>query len=314
MLDLLNILKYSKKNENESANDSDDEENNEALVSESTKKYGQVGLKNLGNISYMNSIIQQMYMVPTFRYAIISADEGEFSNQNSKYQYSENDYYAYLLHQLQKMYTYLTFSDKIDYNPRDFCFSYKNFDGNPINVMAQQDNQKFYNNFCNKIENSLKKTQFKYIVNDVFSGKTCSSIKCQNCKHISNRFEDFYNLTLEVKNITTLKDSLQKLNVPQIISDFKCPNCKQKVTINTITSLNKLPNVLVVHLKRFYLDYESYHIKKINSKFEFPRNLNLKHFVLKKLQKICPKKKKLKMKHLIYIIEKIVIMNMNLKE
>ena len=153
MLDLLNILKYSKKNENESANDSDDdEENNEDLVSESTKKYGQVGLKNLGNISYMNSIIQQMYMVPTFRYAIISADEGDFSNQNSKYQYSENDYYAYLLHQLQKMYTYLTFSDKIDYNPRDFCFSYKNFDGNPINVMVQQDNQKFYNNFCNKIE------------------------------------------------------------------------------------------------------------------------------------------------------------------
>ena len=188
----------------------------------------------------------------------------------------------------------------MDYNPREFCFSYKDFDGNPINVRAQQDSQEFYNNFCDKIENSLKKTKFKYIVSDVFSGKTCSSVKCENCKNISNRFEDFYNLTLEVKNITTLKDSLQKLNVPEIISDFKCSNCDQKVTINKITSLNKLPNVLVVHLKRFYLDYETCHTKKVNSKFEFPRNLNLKHFCVEEITK--------------YIIEKIVIMNMNLKE
>ena len=40
--------------------------------------------------------------------------------------------------------------------------------------------------------------------------------------------------------------------------------------------MNKLPNVLVVHLKRFYLNYETFKTKKINSKFEFPKKLNLK--------------------------------------
>ena len=46
------------------------------------------------------------------------------------------------------------------------------------------------------------------------------------------------------------------MSVPEIIDDFKCSNCNQKVTISKITSLNKLPNVLVVHLKRFYLNYD----------------------------------------------------------
>ena len=231
----------------------------------------------------MNSIMQQIYMVPTFRYAIMHADDGETPKPSSNYRYSVED--DNLLHQLQEMYTYLTFSEKMDYNPRNFCYSFKDFDGNPINVGTQQDSQEFYNNFCDKIENSLKKTKFKYIVNDVFTGRTCSSVLCQGCKHISNRFEDFYNLTLELKNINSLNDSLQKLIVPEIIDDFKCSNCNQKVTINKITSLNKLPNVLVVHLKRFYLDYETCHTRKINSRFEFPKKLNLKLFCIEEIIK-----------------------------
>ena len=74
-------------------------------------------------------------------------------------------------------------------------------------------------------------SKFKYIVNDVFMGQTCSSVECTNCKNVSNRFEDYYNLTLEVKNINDLTDSLNKMSVPEIIDDFKCSNCNQKVRI-----------------------------------------------------------------------------------
>jgi ubiquitin C-terminal hydrolase len=92
-------------------------------------------------------------------------------------------------------------------------------------------------------------------------------------------------LTLEVKNINNLNDSLQKLIIPEIIDDFKCSNCNQSVQIKKVTSLNKLPNVLVVHLKRFYLDYETCHTRKINSKFEFPKKLNLKLFCVEEVTK-----------------------------
>ena len=290
LLEMINLIKKSSKKEKKNGKDSDSDSDESGAIannyfhnSYSSKQHGHVGLKNLGCICYMNSIMQQMYMVPTFRYAIMHADDGESAKSAQTYRFTIED--DNLLHQLQIMYTYLTFSEKMDYNPRNFCYSFKDFDGKPINIGSQQDSQEFYNNFCDKIENSLKKTKYKYIVNDVFTGRTCSSVLCQGCKHISNRFEDFYNLTLEVKNINNLNDSLQKLIIPEIIDDFKCSNCNQSVQIKKVTSLNKLPNVLVVHLKRFYLDYETCHTRKINSKFEFPKKLNLKLFCVEEVTK-----------------------------
>jgi len=245
LISVINILKkLSKKEKNGNDSDSDDRESPAMSIyhhHSSKKQHDHVGLKNLGCICYLNSTMQQMYMVPTFRRAIMWSDDNKEANPTSNYRYSCED--DNLLHQLQEMYTYLTFSEKMDYNPRGFCYSFKDFDGNPINIAAQQDSQEFLNNFCDKIENSLKPTKFKYIVSDVFTGKTCSSVICDKCKHISNRFEDFYTLTLEVKNINTLNDSLHKLIVPEIIDEFKCSNCNQNVRISKITSLNKLPNV-----------------------------------------------------------------------
>ena len=291
LLEMINLIKKSVKKEKKNGKDDSDSDEDDGQSfsssyfhnSYSSKQHGHVGLKNLGCICYMNSIMQQIYMVPTFRYAIMHADDGETPKPTQTYRFTIDD--DNLLHQLQIMYTYLTFSEKMDYNPRNFCHSFKDFDGKPINIASQQDSQEFYNNFCDKIENSLKKTKYKYIVNDVFTGRTCSSVLCQGCKHVSNRFEDFYNLTLEVKNINNLNDSLQKLIVPEIIDDFKCSNCNQSVQIKKVTSLNKLPNVLVVHLKRFYLDYETCHTRKINSKFEFPKKLNLKLFCVEEVIK-----------------------------
>ena len=244
----------------------------------STKNYDHVGLKNIGCICYMNSIMQQIYMVPTFRYAIMASDDQETPKPTETGRISIED--DNLLHQLQIMYTYLTFSQKEDYNPKYFCYSYKDFDGNPTNPMIQQDSQEFYNNFCDKIENCLKKTKYKYIINDVFTGRTCSSVICESCKNVSNRFEEFYNLTMEVKNITNLYDSLQKMIMPEKIDDFKCDACNQKVTISKRTTLCDLPNVLVIQLKRFYMNYEIERTEKINSRFEFPLNINLKEFCI----------------------------------
>ena len=289
LLKIIHIYKINKSNDenkNKSEDTSDDDTNWNQVSSHHTtlkKQCGHVGLKNLGCICYMNSIMQQIYMVPTFRYAIMQSDDGEKPKPSSNYRYSVND--DNLLHQLQEMYTYLTFSNKMDYNPKGFCYSYKDFDGNPVNIAAQQDSQEFCNNFCDKIENGLRKTKFKYIVNDVFTGRTCSSVICEECKHISNRFEDFYNLTLEVKNINNLNDSLQKLIVPEVIDDFKCSNCNKNVRISKITSLYKLPNVLIVHLKRFYMDYETCNTTKINSKFEFPKKIDLKPFCVEETTK-----------------------------
>jgi ubiquitin C-terminal hydrolase len=273
---LLNIISFKNNSNNANYNKSKKEKN--------YKKLGYVGLKNIGCICYLNSILQQMYNVPSFRYAILSADDKEKENIQKSF-FHGNYYDDNLLHQLQKMYTFLMYSEKQAYNPKDFVASFKDFDGAPTNPLIQQDSQEFFNNFCDKIENFLKKTKYKYIIDNIFTGKTCSSVICEKCHNVSNRFEDFYNLTLEVKNIGSLYESLEKLIVPEKIDEFNCEVCKNKVTISKRTSLAKLPNVLFVHLKRFYMDYEIERTEKINSRFEFPNTLNLKKYCIEEINK-----------------------------
>lgn len=50
---------------------------------------GFVGLKNIGCICYMNSIMQQLFMIPSFRKAILEVQDKNVSNEPS----SENVLY-----------------------------------------------------------------------------------------------------------------------------------------------------------------------------------------------------------------------------
>ena len=69
---------------------------------------------------------------------------------------------------------HLELSERSDYNPFEFCFAYKDLDGNPTNISEQKDAQEFLNLAFDRIENMLRMTQRKYLLQSVFGGKTCS--------------------------------------------------------------------------------------------------------------------------------------------
>ena len=51
---------------------------------------------------------------------------------------------------------HLELSNRSDYNPFEFCFSFKEFDGTPTNTAEQKDAQEFLNLAFDRIENLLK--------------------------------------------------------------------------------------------------------------------------------------------------------------
>ena len=85
-----------------------------------------VGLRNLGCICYMNSMMQQFFMIPAFRYNLLCVDDGK-EEQLVDYKGERVD--DNMLHQMQKLVAHLELSDRMDYNPFGFCFAFKEFDG-----------------------------------------------------------------------------------------------------------------------------------------------------------------------------------------
>ena len=239
-------------------NELDYEKRNMMIIEKKICRY--VGLKNLSSTCYMNSVLQQIFMIYILKYAIIGASK-----------ISKDDR---ILKELQIVFSYLELSDKQYYNPTNLCKT-NIFNNRPIDVRIQQDCKEFYDSFCESLEKCLINTKYKYIVNDALMGYTYNWIKCESCDYTSSLFESFYDLSLEVKGIDNLHDSLKYLIKEEKVEDFKCDNCLKIGNIRKRITLSKLPNTLFFHLKRFTYDSENV---KIYSEFRFPFEINLKEY------------------------------------
>jgi ubiquitin carboxyl-terminal hydrolase 34 len=169
-----------------------------------------------------------------------------------------------LLHQLQKLMANLEVSDRSDYNPWEFCFAFKEFDGTPTNTGEQKDAQEFLNLAFDRLEEALKGTSRQHLLQSVFGGQTCSQLVCKECGKVKNRLEDFYNLSLTVKDLKGVHESLAKLVEGEVISDYECSGCQKKVDVSKRTLIAQTPNVLIVHLQRIIFNFDTFQNDKIN--------------------------------------------------
>ena len=238
---------------------------------ESKGSNGYLGIHNLCSICYMISVIQQFYMIPLFRKIILTVETDKTDPDN-------------ILFQLQKMFSYLNNSNRKFYSPETFVFSFKDYDGNPTNVNIQCDAQEFLLRFMDQIENLLKNTKYKYLMNSIFGGITCQSLKCKNsnCGNVNKRKEKIYYISLDIKNCKNLKDCLNKYISEENIEDYKCEKCNNKITHVKNVLLEHLPNILIIHLQRITFNYETFQNEKVNSRIEFQRTINIKDYTIDK--------------------------------
>ncbi len=99
------------------------------------------------------------------------------------------------------------------------------------------------------------------VVVEKFHGQSQISIQCQTCKTISTRYEPWLMLKAPIPGgdkegslAPTLADCLAKNFTPEEIPDYACETCKSKQPALKQERISKLPNILILTLKRFTND------------------------------------------------------------
>lgn len=228
----------------------------------------------------MNSALQVIYMNPVFRQVINSIKLYNNDNLNQANHAVFSGHKHEILTAIQRLFAELQMSNKHHVTTKDLTKAFRWDSGEGRH---QQDSQEFIRLFLFEvIENIFKNTEYFNVLDKVYKIKLNSFIHCTMCQTRTNREETSYDMILTVQNINDIRDALHTsfgYNTGELIDGFKCDSCGATVTIQKGSSIKELPMYLFINLQRFEFDFQTFERVKLNSKVEFPLELDMLPYV-----------------------------------
>jgi len=198
-----------------------------------------------------------------------------------------------VLEQLQRTFCFMEKSKKRYFDPKPFIEACKTLNLN-FNVYHQNDASEFCDQLLDRLETAMKGKFTRYDVwNDmktqVFGGKMlyqkipkdCDIYDTdkRDCGHWqSTRKETFLKTELIIRGKDKIEDSLSQLVEGELMdgdNKIMCDVCNNKKDTVRRTCFGTLPNVLILHLKRFDLDFTTFETVKLNNRIAFPMRINM---------------------------------------
>ncbi|RLN64013.1 hypothetical protein BBJ29_002383 [Phytophthora kernoviae] len=212
--------------------------------------------------------------------------EGRPGNENGRYvilqpELTGIDATLEVLRQLQRTFCYLRDSEMRYFNPKAFvdsctCLNLE------FSVYQQNDATEFCDKLLDRLETGLKTTpQGTRCLQDVLGGKLISQKLPKDCGHRYEREEPFIRLELQIRGKESIEESLTAFVEGELMdgdNKVECELCETKKAAVRRTCFGSLPNLLVLHLKRFDLDYTTFETVKLNNRCSFPMRLSMKPY------------------------------------
>ncbi|KAM9468420.1 ubiquitin carboxyl-terminal hydrolase 2a isoform 2-T3 [Clarias gariepinus] len=266
---------------------------------------GLVGLKNLGNTCFMNSILQCLSNTHSLRDYCLHNSHRRDLNNNNRTNTALMEEFAKLI---QTMWSSST-SDAV--SPSEFKTQIQRYAPRFVGY-NQQDAQEFLRFLLDGLHNEVnrvtvrprattedfdhlpddekgKKMWSKYLeredskIVDLFVGQLKSSLTCTECGYCSTVFDPFWDLSLPISKgygEVSLMDCMRLFTKEDVLDgDEKptCYRCKARRKCTKKFTIQKFPKILVLHLKRF--SEARVRSSKLSTFVNFPmKDLDLREF------------------------------------
>ncbi|XP_059389171.1 ubiquitin carboxyl-terminal hydrolase 2-like isoform X1 [Carassius carassius] len=267
---------------------------------------GLVGLRNLGNTCFMNSILQCLSNTQSLRDYCLHNSHHRDLNNNSRTNTALMEEFAKLIQ------TMWTSSSSEAVSPSEFKTQIQRYAPRFVGY-NQQDAQEFLRFLLDGLHNEVnrvtvrprgnmedfdhlpdeekgKKMWAKYLeredskIVDLFVGQLKSSLTCSECGYCSTVFDPFWDLSLPIAKKgygeVSLMDCMRLFTKEDVLDgDEKptCYRCKARRRCTKKFTVQKFPKILVLHLKRF--SEARIRTSKLSTFVNFPmKDLDLREF------------------------------------
>ncbi|KAF0685065.1 Aste57867_22993 [Aphanomyces stellatus] len=192
-----------------------------------------------------------------------------------------------VLRQVQRTFWYLRESEMRYYNPKALVEACKCLNLE-FSVYQQNDASEFCDKLLDRLEIGLGKTpQGTACLQSHLGGKLISQKLPSGCGHRYEREEAFIRLELQIRGKESIEESLAGFVEGELMdgdNKVECELCGEKKAAIRRTCFGALPQLLVLHLKRFDLDYQTFETVKLNNRCSFPLHLNMKPYTKEGLE------------------------------
>ncbi|KAJ7948873.1 Ubiquitin carboxyl-terminal hydrolase [Quillaja saponaria] len=269
-----------------------------SLLSQKRKTGPPLGLRNLGNSCYLNSVLQCLTYTPPLANFCLRNQHSSLCDSTSEERKQDCPFCILEKRIVRSLRADLNLDApaKIQSCLRIFAEHFR--------CGRQEDAHEFLRYVIDACHNTcirLKKLRRKgaesvngsggtTVVNDIFGGALQSQVKCLSCGNESNKVDEIMDISLDVLHSNSLKEAMQKFFLPEVLdgnNKYKCDNCKKLVAAKKQMSILQAPNVLVIQLKRF----EGMFGSKIDKAVTFEEILVLSSFMCKASQDPQPEYK-----------------------
>mmetsp|Transcript_6472 Transcript_6472/g.15382 ORF Transcript_6472/g.15382 Transcript_6472/m.15382 type:complete len:1203 (-) Transcript_6472:254-3862(-) len=160
-----------------------------------------------------------------------------------------------------------------------------------FDVWQQNDASEFSTKLLDRLETSLKRwapDNFRYL-DHTFGIKQTKQKICKECGLKTNREEKLLNVDCQIRGKADIHEALSTMCETEIMegnNQVYCDNCKRNTDTVLRSAISELPNMLILSLKRFDLDYNTFETVKLNSRCAFGQTLNMKRYTLEGVEAI----------------------------